>query len=63
MGRGVPEVAAEPTALKAIYAQAVRQATAMGFNDTFLVLSVLMACVLPLVFLLRRPAHQENQPP
>ncbi|MGE5698811.1 MAG: DHA2 family efflux MFS transporter permease subunit [Deltaproteobacteria bacterium] len=63
MGRGVPEVAAEPATLKTIYAQAVRQATAMGFNDTFLVLSVLMACVLPLVLLLRRPAHQENQPP
>jgi DHA2 family multidrug resistance protein len=63
MNRGVPEVVAEPTALKAIYAQAVRQATALGFNDTFLVLSVLMACVLPLVLLLKRPEHQSGPAP
>src|SRR5512134_157535 len=60
MNRGVPEAAAEPAALKAIYAQAVRQATALGFNDTFFVLSVLMAAVLPLVLLLRRPSHQQG---
>jgi hypothetical protein len=30
----------------------------MGFNDAFYILSVMMACVLPLLFLLRRPAHQ-----
>ena len=60
--RGVPEIAAEPTAIKAIYAQAVRQATALGFNDAFFILSILMACVLPLVLLLRRPAHQQGPP-
>jgi len=30
----------------------------MGFNDAFYILSVMMACVLPLMLLLRRPAHQ-----
>jgi hypothetical protein len=30
----------------------------MGFNDAFYILSVMMACVLPLLLLLRRPAHQ-----
>jgi DHA2 family multidrug resistance protein len=61
--RGIPDPAALPAALQGIYGQAVRQATAMGFNDAFLVLSVLMACVLPLVLLLRRPAHQQDSPP
>lgn len=60
--RGVPEGSAERAALGRIYGQTVRQATAMGFNDAFLVLSILMACVLPLILLLRRPAHQEQPP-
>jgi DHA2 family multidrug resistance protein len=58
VGRGVPGGAAESVSLKAIYGQAIKQATAMGFNDSFWILSVMMACVLPLVLLLRRPDHQ-----
>ncbi|MDA8121317.1 MAG: DHA2 family efflux MFS transporter permease subunit [Deltaproteobacteria bacterium] len=57
-GRGIPAGAAESVSLKTIYGQVVKQATAMGFNDSFLLLSVMMACVLPLVLLLRRPDHQ-----
>ncbi len=56
--RGVPEAMAGNTALGRIYGELVRQATMMGFNDAFYILSVMMACVLPLLFLLRRPAHQ-----
>jgi DHA2 family multidrug resistance protein len=56
--RGVPEALAGDTALNRIYGELVRQATMMGFNDAFYILSVMMACVLPLLFLLRRPAHQ-----
>ncbi|MBI5343403.1 MAG: DHA2 family efflux MFS transporter permease subunit [Deltaproteobacteria bacterium] len=63
MGRGIPEFAAETTVLRRIYGQAIRQATALGFNDAFFFLAVMMACVLPLVLLIRRPAHQENPPP
>jgi DHA2 family multidrug resistance protein len=59
--QGVPGAAAEPTALKRIYGELIRQATALGFNDTFFILSVLMACVLPLILLLRRPEHQERE--
>ncbi len=58
VGRGIPGGAAESVSMKAIYGQAVKQATAMGFNDSFWILSVMMACVLPLVLLLRRPDHQ-----
>jgi DHA2 family multidrug resistance protein len=62
-GRGIPESAADGTALKMIYGQVVRQATAMGFNDAFWILSVMMACVLPLLLLMRRPDHQGGPPP
>jgi DHA2 family multidrug resistance protein len=62
-GRGVPETAAEGTSMKMIYGQAVRQATAMGFNDAFWILSVMMVCVLPLLLLMRRPEHQNSPPP
>src|SRR3990172_7755165 len=56
--RGVPEAMSEHTTLGRIYGQVVRQATMMGFNDAFYILSWMMACVLPLMFLLRRPTHQ-----
>lgn len=62
-GRGIPGGAAEAVSLKMIYGQAVRQATAMGFNDAFWILSVLTACVLPLLLLMRRPDHQNGAPP
>jgi len=62
-GRGIPESAAEGTSMKMIYGQAVRQATAMGFNDAFWILSVMMACVLPLLLLMQRPEHQNDPPP
>lgn len=61
--RGVPEGLAEQTALGRIFGQTIRQATAMGFNDAFLVLSLLMASVVPLVLLLRRPGHQQGHLP
>jgi DHA2 family multidrug resistance protein len=41
----------------------VRQATALGFNDAFFILSVLMAAILPLILLLRRPEHQSGPAP
>jgi len=62
-GRGIPESVAEGASMKMIYGQAIRQATAMGFNDAFFILSVLMACVLPLILLMRRPDHQNGPPP
>lgn len=61
--RGIPESIAEGTTLKMIYGQVVRQATAMGFNDAFWILSVMMACVLPLLLLMKRPEHQGAPPP
>ncbi|MCL1926787.1 MAG: DHA2 family efflux MFS transporter permease subunit [Syntrophorhabdaceae bacterium] len=56
--RGIPEASSEKAILGRIYSEVVRQATMMGFNDAFLILSILMLSVMPLLFLLRRPAHQ-----
>jgi DHA2 family multidrug resistance protein len=61
--RGVTPGGAESAAMQTIYGQTVRQATAMGFNDAFLVLSVLMICIFPLILLIRRPHHQGGPPP
>jgi len=61
--KGIPAGAAEGVSKKMIYGQTVRQATAMGFNDAFWILSVLMICVIPLLFLMRRPDHQNGVPP
>src|SRR3990172_7349156 len=61
--RGVPQAMAGNTALGRIYGQVVRQATMMGFNDAFFILSVLMTFVLPLMFLLLMPAPQNGPPP
>jgi MFS transporter, DHA2 family, multidrug resistance protein len=58
--RGVPAAIAANTTLARIYRELVRQATMLGFNDAFYVLSLLMVCVLPLLFLIRRPAHQTS---
>ncbi len=41
-----------------MYRELVRQATALGFNDAFLTICLLMICVLPLVFLMKRPEAQ-----
>jgi DHA2 family multidrug resistance protein len=37
-----------------IYGQLVRQASMLSFNDAFALLSIFMACILPLVFLMKR---------
>jgi len=37
-----------------IYRELVRQSTAQGFNDAFLIMSLLTLCILPFVFLMRR---------
>ena len=61
-GRGIPDGVLEPVVMRRIYGQAIRQATALGFNDAFFILSVMMVLILPLVLLIRRPAHQGGPP-
>lgn len=65
LGHGVPDLSswADRTTMGRLYGQAVRQATMLGFNDAFWILSMMMFAILPLILLLRRPAHQTGAPP
>jgi DHA2 family multidrug resistance protein len=64
-GHGMPELAAmsDRTTMGRLYRETVRQATMMGFNDAFWILSMLMFGILPLILLLKRPAHQTDGAP
>jgi DHA2 family multidrug resistance protein len=45
----------EKAGLGLIYRELLRQASMLGFNDAFHLLSILMLCVFVLIFLLKRP--------
>ncbi len=45
-----------------IFQQLMRQANLFSFNDAFHVASIMMICVVPLVFLLKRPRHDVPGP-
>jgi DHA2 family multidrug resistance protein len=64
-GHASPDLApsADRLTMGNLYRQVVRQATMMGFNDAFWILSMMMFAILPLVLLLRRPAHQTGGAP
>jgi len=42
-----------------IYQQLMKEATLRSFNDAFYLSTVIMICILPAVFLLKRPIHPE----
>jgi DHA2 family multidrug resistance protein len=46
-----------------MYRELVRQSTALAFNDAFLTICLLMICILPLVFLMKRPEAHDSAPP
>jgi DHA2 family multidrug resistance protein len=52
--RGAGTAVAQQGALGSVYGQLVRQAAMLSFNDAFYLLSVFLACILPLVFLMRK---------
>jgi len=39
-----------------MYKELIRQSTTLAFNDTFLIICILILCVLPLVFIMKRVA-------
>ena len=43
-----------------IYQQLMREATLRSFNDAFYFSTVIMICILPVVFLLKRPGHSDT---
>lgn len=52
--RGFPDALSEQGGLGLIYRELLRQAQMLSFNDTFLITSILMISILPLVLLMRR---------
>ena len=54
------KVAAVDTASKGlIYRQLLRESNMAAFSDVFFLSTVLLLCVIPLVFLLKRPKHAD----
>ncbi|MBI5676785.1 MAG: DHA2 family efflux MFS transporter permease subunit [Nitrospirae bacterium] len=53
--KGFDPATSEQAGLSSIYGQLLRQASMMSFNDAFHLLSVLMICTFPLLFLIKRP--------
>jgi len=51
----------ERAGLGLIYRELLRQASMLGFNDAFHLLSILMLCVFVLIFLLKRPETSSKQ--
>ncbi|MDD5594920.1 MAG: DHA2 family efflux MFS transporter permease subunit [Candidatus Omnitrophica bacterium] len=43
-----------------IYQQLIKQATLFSFTDAFYFSTLLMLCIIPFVFLLKRPKHLDN---
>jgi MFS transporter, DHA2 family, multidrug resistance protein len=52
--RGFENTLSEQGGLGVIYRELLRQASMLSFNDAFRIVSIIMICVLPLVFLMRR---------
>lgn len=43
-----------------MYHELISQSMALAFNDAFLIICILMLCVLPLVFMMKKPEAQER---
>jgi MFS transporter, DHA2 family, multidrug resistance protein len=52
--KGFDPVTSQQAGLSSIYGQLLRQASMLSFNDAFYLLSVLMICTFPLLFLIKR---------
>lgn len=53
---GVGDSQTQTGALQTIYHELLRQSAMLSFNDAFLITSVFLACTLPLILLMKRPA-------
>lgn len=61
MARGFDEVGATRRANVAVFGMVERQAAMLSFNQVFWLLAVLFLLMVPLVFLMSRPAHRGNK--
>ena len=63
IAKGISITQADHTALGMIYGEVRRQAGALAFNRIFFIIGLAFLGIIPLLFLLKRPAHQEETPP
>jgi DHA2 family multidrug resistance protein len=61
--RGFDPAAADQGAAGIIYGRLLREASMLSFNDAFIILSILMVLVLPLVLIMKRPKIAGTLPP
>jgi DHA2 family multidrug resistance protein len=59
VSKGIPPSGADGL----IYRELVQQSTNLAFNDAFLTICILILCVLPLVFVMKRAAPATGGPP
>jgi len=62
ISKGVGITQADHTALGMIYGEVRRQAGALAFNRIFFVIGLAFLVIIPLLLLLKRPAHQSAPP-
>ena len=62
MAQGFDAVTASQKALALAYRSVMAQASALSFENSFWIMSLVVACLSPLPFLMRRPKPGEQQP-
>jgi DHA2 family multidrug resistance protein len=63
VAKGIGITQADHTALGMIYGEVRRQAGALAFNRIFFIIGLAFLAIIPLLLLLKRPAHQSAPPP
>jgi DHA2 family multidrug resistance protein len=63
IAKGVSITQADHSALGMIYGEVRRQAGALAFNRIFFIIGLAFLIIIPLLLLLKRPAHQSTPPP
>jgi MFS transporter, DHA2 family, multidrug resistance protein len=57
IAQGSDPATATQKAYATVFGMVQRQATMMSFNDVFFLLTLIFACMFPLIFLMRKPTH------
>jgi DHA2 family multidrug resistance protein len=63
IAKGISVTQADHTALGMLYGEVRRQAGALAFNHIFFIIGLAFLIIIPLLLLLKRPAHQSAPPP
>ncbi len=61
--KGISVTQADHSALGMVYGEVRRQAGALAFNRIFFIIGLAFLVIIPLLLLLKRPAHQSAPPP